>query len=66
MDAGIVIGVLFSIVDHVVHTATTTGVYRISKQSRASWSREETKILQDQAYNHESPKIIALGKSGYH
>jgi MFS superfamily sulfate permease-like transporter len=61
MDAGILIGILFAIVDHVVHTATTTGVYRVNKQSRASWSQEEYKILQDQGYNQQAPKIVALG-----
>jgi MFS superfamily sulfate permease-like transporter len=63
MDAGIVIGVLVAIVDHVVHSATTTGVYRVNKKSRAVWTPEEHKLLQDQGYNQQSPKIITLGTS---
>lgn len=62
MDAGIVIGVLVAIVDHVVHSAKTTGVYRVNKKSRAVWTPEEHKILQDQGYHPDAPKIITLGK----
>lgn len=61
MDEGIVVGVLFAIVEHVVHTAKKTGVYRISKQSRANWSVEEYKIIVGQAYDQQSPQIVALG-----
>jgi hypothetical protein len=62
MDAGIVIGVLVSIVDHVVHSAKTTGVYRVKKRSRAVWTPEQHKLLQDQGYQLQSPKIVTLGK----
>ena len=61
MDVGIVIGILFAIVDHVVHAASTTGVYRVNKQSRATWSPDEYRILQDYGYRQESPKIVAVG-----
>lgn len=65
MDAGILIGILFAIVDHVVHAANTTGVYRVNKQSRASWSLDEYKILLDEGYNQKGPKIVALGKFAF-
>jgi MFS superfamily sulfate permease-like transporter len=61
MDAGIVIGVLVSIVDHVVHSAKTTGVYKVSKRSRAVWTPEQHKLLQDQGYHLQAPKIVTLG-----
>ena len=61
MDAGIVIGVLVSIVDHVVHSAKTTGVNRVYKRSRAVWTPEQHKILQDHGYHLQSPKIVTLG-----
>ena len=61
MDAGIVIGVLVSIIDHVIHSARTTGVYRVNKRSRAVWTPEQHKLLQDQGYHLLSPKIVTLG-----
>lgn len=61
MDAGIVIGVLVSIVGHVVHSAKTTGVYRLNKKSRAVWTPEQYKLLQDHGYNLQAPKIVTLG-----
>lgn len=62
MDGGIVIGVLVAIVDHVVHSSRTTGIFKVNKRSRAVWSPEEHKILQSQAYNLENPKIVTIGK----
>jgi hypothetical protein len=62
MDAGILVGVLFAVLDHVFHTAHTTDVRRISKQSRAVWSPQEAKIIQSQGYNDQTPKILALGR----
>jgi MFS superfamily sulfate permease-like transporter len=61
MDAGIVIGVLVAIVDHVVHSAKTTGVYRVNKRSRAVWTPKQHKLLQDQGYHLQAPKIVTLG-----
>ena len=62
MDGGIVIGVLVAIVDHVIHSSRTTGVFKVNKRSRAVWSPEEHKILQNHAYNLENPKIVSIGK----
>lgn len=62
MDAGIVIGVLVSIVDHVVHSAKSTGVNRVYKRSRAVWTPEQHKLLQDHGYHLQDPKIVTLGK----
>jgi hypothetical protein len=62
MDAGIVIGVLVSIVDHVIHSARTTGVSRVNKRSRAVWTPEQHKLLQNQGYHLQAPKIVTLGK----
>lgn len=63
MDAGIVIGVLVAIVDHVVHSAKTTGLNRVNKKSRAVWTPDEHTLLHDQGYNLLAPKIITLGMS---
>jgi CRP-like cAMP-binding protein len=60
MDAGIILGVLVAIVDHVVSTAKTTSVYRVNKKSRAVWTPSEYKLLQGHGYNSQSPKIITL------
>lgn len=60
MDAGIILGVLVAIVDHVVSTAKTTSVYRVNKKSRAVWRPDEYKLLQAQGYNSQSPKIVTL------
>jgi MFS superfamily sulfate permease-like transporter len=61
MDAGIILGVLVSVVDHVVHSAKTTGVNRVYKRSRAVWKPEQHKILQDHGYHLQDPKIVTLG-----
>jgi MFS superfamily sulfate permease-like transporter len=61
MDAGIVIGVLVAIVGHVIHSAKTTGVYRLNKKSRAVWTPEQYRLLQDHGYNLQAPKIVTLG-----
>jgi len=60
MDAGIVLGVLVSLVDHVFVSASTTSVSRVMKQSRAVWSPEDYKVLQNQAYHLEFPRIMTL------
>ena len=60
MDAGIVIGILFSLVDHVVVSATTTGVNLVNKKSRAVWKPAEYKVLQNHAYHPNSPKILTF------
>ena len=60
MDAGIVIGILVSLVDHVVVSASTTGINRVTKRSRAVWSPGEHKLLQNQGYHPEEPKIVTL------
>jgi SulP family sulfate permease len=60
MDAGIILGVLVAIVDHVVSTAKTTTVHRVNKKSRAVWTPDEYKLLQAQGYNSQGPKIITL------
>jgi MFS superfamily sulfate permease-like transporter len=61
MDAGIIIGVLVSVVDHVVHSAKMTGVNRVYKRSRAVWTPQQHKILQEYGYHLEDPKIVTLG-----
>lgn len=60
MDAGIILGVLVAVVDHVVSTAKTTSVYRVNKKSRAVWTPSEHKLLLAQGYNPQSPKIVSL------
>ncbi len=64
MDAGIVLGILVSLVDHVVTSAKLVQVTRVSKKSRAVWSPLESKILNEQAYHSQSPKVIVLEISG--
>ena len=57
MDAGIVIGVLVSLVDHVLTSATTSGLNRVLKRSRAVWSPKEHEVLQNQGYHPDHPKM---------
>jgi SulP family sulfate permease len=64
VDAGIIIGVLFAILENVVVTAQTTIVHRVHKRSRAVWNKEGFKILQDIGYHPTSPKIVVLEISG--
>lgn len=64
VDAGIIIGVLFAILENVVVTAQTTIVHRASKRSRAVWNKEGFKILQDHGYNPTYPKIVVIEISG--
>lgn len=64
VDAGIIIGVLFAILENVVVTAQTTIVHRVRKRSRAVWNKEGFKILQDHGYHPTYPKIVVLEISG--
>jgi SulP family sulfate permease len=64
VDAGIIIGVLFAVFENVVMTAQTTIVHRVRKRSRAVWSKESFKILQDHAYHSTYPKILVLELAG--
>lgn len=64
VDAGIVIGILFAILENVVVTAQTTIVHRVRKRSRAVWNREGFKILEDYGYHPTYPKIISLELAG--
>lgn len=64
VDAGIIIGVLFAILENVVVTAQTTIVHRVHKRSRAIWNKEGFKILQDHGYHPTFPKIVVLEISG--
>ena len=64
MDAGIVLGVLVAIVDHVVSTAKSTSVNRVNKTSRAVWHPKEFKLLQDYGYNPQDPRIVTLEIAG--
>eukprot|EP00522_Entomoneis_paludosa_P010032 CAMPEP_0172466436 /NCGR_PEP_ID=MMETSP1065-20121228/56134_1 /TAXON_ID=265537 /ORGANISM="Amphiprora paludosa, Strain CCMP125" /LENGTH=974 /DNA_ID=CAMNT_0013223237 /DNA_START=140 /DNA_END=3064 /DNA_ORIENTATION=+ len=60
VDAGILIGVLFCIVEHVVANAQATSVHQVRKRSRAIWSKDEYQFLHDRAYNTTSPKIVTM------
>eukprot|EP00523_Entomoneis_sp_CCMP467_P017901 CAMPEP_0168807570 /NCGR_PEP_ID=MMETSP0726-20121227/2123_1 /TAXON_ID=265536 /ORGANISM="Amphiprora sp., Strain CCMP467" /LENGTH=873 /DNA_ID=CAMNT_0008859497 /DNA_START=97 /DNA_END=2715 /DNA_ORIENTATION=- len=60
VDAGILIGVLFAIVEHVVANAQATSVHQVRKRSRAVWTKEEFQFLHDRAYNSTSPKIVTM------
>lgn len=65
INGGIGVGILVSLVDHVVNTATQTlTVERVSKQSRAIWSPDEFKVLQNQAYHPYMPRIVTLDIAG--
>ena len=65
IDAGIIVGVIFAVVDHVVLTATTSTITKVYKRSRAIWTKEENKILHNYAYNiAASPKIATLELTG--
>jgi CRP-like cAMP-binding protein len=60
IDAGIILGVLVSIVEHAILTAQTSAVKRVSKQSRAVWTPKDYKLLHEHGYNASSPKIMTL------
>ena len=65
IDAGIIVGVLVAIVDHVVLTATTSTITKVQKRSRAIWTPEENKILHNYVYNIATgPKIQTLELTG--
>lgn len=65
IDAGIVVGVLVAIVDHVVLTAASSTITKIQKRSRAIWTPDENKILHNYAYNIATgPKIVTLEMTG--
>lgn len=64
VDAGIIVGILFAIIENVTVTAQTTMVHRVHKRSRAIWSKEGFKILQDHGYHPTLPKIAVLEISG--
>lgn len=64
VDAGIIIGVLFAILENVVVTAQTTIVHRVNKRSRAVWNKEGFKILHEIGYHPTYPRIAVLEISG--
>lgn len=65
IDAGIIVGVIFAVIDHVVLTATTSTITKVHKRSRAIWTPEENKVLHNYAYNiAASPKIATLELTG--
>ena len=65
IDAGIIVGVLVAIVDHVVLTATTSTITKVFKRSRAIWTKEENKILHNHAYNlNWGQQIVTLELTG--
>lgn len=64
VDAGIIVGILFAIIENVTVTAQTTMVHRVQKRSRAIWNKEGFKILQDHGYHPTFPKIAVLEISG--
>jgi len=60
IDAGILLGILVAIVDHVVITAKTLTVQRVSKRSRAIWTPDDYKLLNKHGYHPQSPRILTL------
>jgi anti-anti-sigma regulatory factor len=47
-------------VEQVVTTAQTTVVNRVQKRSRAVWAPADSKVLNNHAYNSDSPKVVTL------
>lgn len=60
IDFGILIGVLFAIVDQIFTTAKSTGVNRVEKRSRAVYTPKDSKIIHEMAYSSFAPKIVTL------
>lgn len=60
IDFGILIGVLIAICDQIFTTAQSSGVNRITKRSRAIYTPEDAKIVQENAYSLFTPKIVTL------
>lgn len=63
IDAGILFGVVVAIIDHVITTAQVTSVTRVIKRSRAVWTPEDWKLLQDNAYGNVA-KIVTFEVKG--
>lgn len=60
IDAGILVGVMFAIVDQVFATAKATGVNRAEKRSRAVYTPSDAKIIHENAYSAFIPQIVTL------
>ena len=59
IDAGILFGVVVAVIDYVFTTAQVTTVTRVIKRSRAVWTPEDYKLLQDNAYGRVA-KIVTF------
>ena len=60
IDFGILVGVLIAICDQIFTTAQSSGVNRITKRSRAIYTPEDAKVVQENAYSLFAPKIVTL------
>jgi anti-anti-sigma regulatory factor len=60
IDFGILIGVLIAICDQIFTTAQATGVNRVERRSRAIYSPENAKLVQDNAYATFNPQVMTL------
>jgi CRP-like cAMP-binding protein len=60
INFGILIGILIAICDQIFTTAQSTGVNRVERRSRAIYTPENAKLIQENAYSTFSPKIVTL------
>ncbi|KAG7342971.1 sulfate permease family protein [Nitzschia inconspicua] len=60
IDFGILIGILIAICDQIFTTAQATGVNRVERRSRAVYSPEDAKLIQQNAYSTFDPQIMTL------
>ena len=64
IDAGIVLGATAAAVDHVFTSARTSSLRRVNRRSRAIWTPDDWRLLQDGAYDINNPRIITLEVGG--
>ena len=64
IDGGIVLGVIFAIIDFVCSTAKASSLSKVLKRSRAVWKPDDWKLLDSHGYHPQSPKIITFEVKG--
>ncbi len=60
IDFGILIGILIAICDQIFTTAQATGINRVERRSRAVFSPDDARLVQENAYHTVHPKIVTL------
>lgn len=64
MDFGVILGVGVAIVDYVISTSRVSSLSRVSRRSRAVWTPQQWKMLQNHGYHGENPQIVTFEVQG--